>query len=529
MVLIVGSGLSSIAAASALVGRGIRPTILDTGLMPDAGTQARKLRLSCVEPEQWNSEAVAELRTIGPTALNGIPRKLYFGSDFSFSQIENAALIELRQASMSRSFAVGGFSNVWGAVVQPLSQKELCDWPVTFDELAPHYLAVRRLLCDLADDAVPDMLGFAGATDGRSIRPSTQAQALFSDLSAGRADLARQGIRFEYASLAVRSNDRNGERGCRYCGLCLYGCPYDCRYSAKTTLERLVRDAKVRYLPGMMVQKLISENGHVSVEVQTLADSSIHRFSARHVLVGAGLLETSRIILVSLGLFEKPVIVNHSDIFTLPLLRYTADHSVFDERLHTLCQLVGQIEDARISEHPIHLQFYGYNDLYLSRLRDRFGPFGRWLSPPLKSLASRLFVIFGYLHSGDSSTIKLSLGGNRDPKLTIDGCRNEMSARISKTVARTLFLNRKYLRGVPIPFYTQLDLPGGGYHSGGSFPMSACPGALQTDRLGRLASLPGVHLVDASILPTIPAGTTAFSVMANAHRIGSELGVEGDV
>ncbi len=29
--------------------------------------------------------------------------------------------------------------------------------------------------------------------------------------------------------------------GCRYCGLCLFGCPYDSRYSAVNTLSELVR------------------------------------------------------------------------------------------------------------------------------------------------------------------------------------------------------------------------------------------------------------------------------------------------
>jgi choline dehydrogenase-like flavoprotein len=35
--------------------------------------------------------------------------------------------------------------------------------------------------------------------------------------------------------------------------------------------------------------------------------------------------------------------------------------------------------------------------------------------------------------------------------------------------------------------------------------------------------LRGVHIVDASVLPTIPASPTAFTVMANAHRIASEV------
>ena len=51
--------------------------------------------------------------------------------------------------------------------------------------------------------------------------------------------------------------------------------------------------------------------------------------------------------------------------------------------------------------------------------------------------------------------------------------------------------------------------------------MKKAPGALETDALGRLSGLQRVHLVDASVLPSIPATTITLSVMANAHRIAS--------
>ena len=108
-------------------------------------------------------------------------------------------------------------------------------------------------------------------------------------------------------------------KGCRYCGLCLHGCPYDSRYSAKTTLARLVLGGKVGYLPGVIVEKLSSANGRINIEVRSLAGDSVSRFPARRVLVGAGLLETSRMVLASLRLYDVPVVANHSDIFTLPV------------------------------------------------------------------------------------------------------------------------------------------------------------------------------------------------------------------
>jgi choline dehydrogenase-like flavoprotein len=51
------------------------------------------------------------------------------------------------------------------------------------------------------------------------------------------------------------------------------------------------------------------------------------------------------------------------------------------------------------------------------------------------------------------------------------------------------------------------------------------PGVFETDRLGRLASLPNVHIIDTSVLPEIPPFPPAFTAMANAHRVASEIEV----
>jgi len=64
--------------------------------------------------------------------------------------------------------------------------------------------------------------------------------------------------------------------------------------------------------------------------------------------------------------------------------------------------------------------------------------------------------------------------------------------------------------------------PGRGYHCGGSIPMRENPKPFESDRLGRPHGWSRIHAVDATVLPSVPATTITFSVMANAHRIGWE-------
>jgi choline dehydrogenase-like flavoprotein len=503
---IIGSGLSAVAAAVALVGRGLRPTILDMGVAPDPAAAALKMRLAATEPEAWSPDELASLKRTGVVAANGIPRKLHFGSDFVFRESSQASPLEIARASMYRSFAFGGFSNVWGAVIQAVRPGELDGWPLTPAELAPHYALVRELV---------------NGTSAPDLHPSSQARALYADLCTRRERLEREGISFEYAQLAVRAVDRDGEKGCRYCGLCLFGCPYDCRYTAPATLAALIRAGLVTYVPDLLVDRLAQVRRQVRIETRSLAGHP-RMFTGDRVFLAAGLLETARIILQSLGIYDKPLRINHSDIFTIPMLRYRASAGIEREKLHTLCQLMAEIDDPSICRHRVHLQFYGYNELYRRLVAARLGLLCRPLAPLLDSLSTRLFVVFGYLHSAVSSSIRLTLSRNGDRALKIEGRPNPEARRVGRAVAGKLLKARRCFKAVPLPFQLRLDLPGGGYHSGGTFPMRQNPESLETDRLGRLHSLPGVHIVDASVLPTVTASPTAFTVMANAHRIATE-------
>jgi choline dehydrogenase-like flavoprotein len=512
MIYIIGSGLSGMAAAVALSQRGYVPTVLDAGLDLDEARRVLKMRLASLEPEQWNAADVARLKQVGPAAASGIPRKLHFGSAFAYRDADPATSIEVSRASMYRSFALGGFSSVWGAVIQPFPNEEIRRWPVDPGDLVPHYAAMRALLSD------------------GTVQPTTQARAFYADLDKHREELSARGIRFRYADLAVRATDRNGTKGCRYCGLCLYGCPYESIHTAASTLARFRCEGRVRYIPGVIVDKLSPAVDRVRIEARLLADGARICFDDPSVVfVAAGVLESARIILTSLALSEIPVQLRHSDIFTLPLLRFPTANGIARERIHTLCQLILDFDDDAVDVNPVRLQLYGYNDLYAPLLARKVGPFSTPLAPLLDSLSTHLWTAFGYVHSDASSSVRMTLTGGSPVKLRVEGEHNPKARQIARAVARRLMNARRFFRAIPVSSGLRFDLPGGGYHTGGSFPMSATPGPLETDRWGRLASLPRIHLVDASLLPSVPAGTLAFTVMANAHRIALECPLPVDV
>ncbi|MBI3939690.1 MAG: NAD(P)-binding protein [Acidobacteria bacterium] len=510
MIYIIGSGLSGVAAAAALVKRGFRPTILDAGVRAGPHSIALKSRLASAEPDAWTPEDLAQLKRTGPAASTGIPQKLLFGSNFAYRDVDRATSARFRRASILRSFAHGGFSNVWGAVIQPWPQAEFRCWPIGFQELAKHYSSVRELICP----------------SGLSVRSSMQTHALHSDLERHQRQLDAEGVRFDYATLAVRTSDDDIGKACRHCGLCLYGCPYDSIFSAASQLSRMVRQGQVAYISDVLVDRISILSHGVRVEARSSKDNAPLTFNARTAFLAAGLLETVRIILNSGNFPPTPLCVQQSDIFTIPLLRYRSIPNISRERLHTLCQMIVEINDAAICADSVQLQLYGYNDLYSRILASRLGRLSYPLQPLIREVSERLVVAFGYLHSNVSS--RVSVTRTRDGRLHVQGDVSHETKSIGHAIVRKLFRIRNCFRAAPIPLQLRFDDPGGGHRSGGCFPMKAVPAGLEADRWGRIRSLPGIHVVDSSVLPSLPAAPLAFTVMANAHRIASGCPIDND-
>jgi len=509
LIYIIGSGLSGIAAAKALVERGFRPTILDAGLRADSDTRGLKSRLASLEPDEWNPDDVAQLKHTGSTSATGIPQKLHFGSNFPYRDLDQETAATFHHASILRSFAQGGFSNVWGAVIQRLGQRDLRRWPISFEQLSRHYEAVQRFI---SPSAAP-------------MKPSAQSRAMHADLEPHRARLERDGVHFSYATLAVRTIDDESGKGCRQCGMCIYGCPYDSVFSAASQLTQMVLRGQVDYQPDVLVDRISTNGIGIRIEGRSASDNSPRYFEGRKAFLAAGVLESARIVLNSTNHHTVRLRVQQSDIFTVPLLRYRSTPGIELERLHTLCQTVVEIRDAAICEEPIQLQLYGYNDLYSQILASRTGAFSKPLAPALRALSQRLIVAFGYFHSDVSSAVWLSRTDSATGRLQLEGQPTRERKRMGDAVVQKLFQMRRHFQAVPVPLQLRFDEPGGSHRSGGSFPMRRTPAALETNEWGTLGDLPGLHIVDASVLPSVPAGPVAFTAMANAHRIASECAV----
>lgn len=521
--VVIGSGPAGVAAAQALAGAGHRVMVLDAGETIEAGRSSAFDLMAESEPESWPADLAQSARGSFPVTAKHVPLKPAYGSLFAYALDDADLPVSCEGAETWPSLALGGLSNSWGASVLPVRRRDIHDWPVTLDELVPHYEAVLRFMPVAAEpDELSAILPLYTSSPGR-LRRTAQANMVLDHLRAHAAPLEAAGFHFGASRLAVRTSDEDPNR-CRYSGLCLYGCPYRAIYNASHTLAALVRDRGVAYRGGVYIDRLVRTDGAVTIEAHERSrPSAAIRFTASRVFVACGALSSTRLMLASMGCAPHALRLLDSQYFLIPMTTVQRVPVRTATQGNTLAQVFLELDDARVSRYTAHMQLYGYNDLMLSPLarRLRLGP--DRLERALQPLLGRAIVMQGYLHSADSPGITIHTTA-RGVRLVGDDVRG--GAKRVRSLVRRLMASAGSLGMAPIPGLVQVGRPGKGNHLGGSFPMRRRPGAMETDTLGRVPHWDRVHLVDASVLPSVPATTVTLSVMANAHRIATLAGVD---
>jgi choline dehydrogenase-like flavoprotein len=510
-----------VACARALLARGASVLLLDAGLELEPERAQVVRALAAASPPAWPPEQVARLKEGMAAGAKGIPLKLIFGSDYPYRETEQHIPWQGHGVGVRPSLGLGGFSTVWGAALLPYRDTDIDDWPIKIAELEPHYRAVTEFtgLAARRDDL--EELFPLHCDQPQALQPSRQAGALLANLNRHRSALRDRGWRFGRARLLVRAAGSPQGPGCAYCGLCMYGCPYGCIYTSADTVSAMRAQKGFTYQRDVIVTALRESAGKVVVEGfqrQTRTPVSIE---ASRVFLAAGVLPTTQVLLRSQAAYDHPLRLRDSQYYLFPLLLARRAPDVQAESLYTLSQLFIELCNPEISRRTVHLQVYTYSDLIGQAVRKSLGP----LAFLGRHLVERMVVVQGYLHSDESQGIAATLkrgGADGRDWLDLVAQPNPETRRAVKRVLREMLRQTRRLGGMVLPPMLQLADPGRGYHCGGSFPMRENPGAFESDRLGRPHGWSRVHAVDATVLPSVPATTITFSVMANAHRIGWE-------
>jgi choline dehydrogenase-like flavoprotein len=522
---VVGSGPAGVACAAALLKKGRRVHMLDGGQRLEADRARFAATLASLPPEAWGADQCRTLMEGTQAHGTGLPQKLLFGSDFPYRDGDRENGVCINDTGLQASLAVGGLSTVWGAALLPYADHDLDGWPLRLAQLAPHYKAVlKRVPLSAIDDDLSGMLPLH-ADAPLAARPSRQAALMRETMNRHRSALRQRGIVFGQARVGIRAaaSDKAGD-GCVYCGMCMQGCPYGHIYSAEHTLAELRRHTGFSYRTDTVVGSVEEHAARAVVRGHDRLTRRTVEIGADRVFLAAGVIPTTGMLLRSLGAYDHVVTAQDSQHFLLPLVLLRDAGNVREERLHALSQLFIEILDAGISPYTVHLQVYSFSNIVAGAVRDMLGR----LAGPLDFLArqaeARLLVVQGFLHSADSGRIAMALRGTPGSDgLELTALPGERTGTVLRGVMGKLLRNSWRLGAVPLPMLLKTSPIGRSFHVGGTFPMRERPRGLEADVLGRPVGFERVSAVDATVLPTVPATTITLTVMANAHRIASEL------
>lgn len=521
MIYVIGSGPSGIAATSALLEGGHDVTILDYGLELEEEKKEINQKLQRLPPDQWPSKMIDQLKGMMASSRHGVRFKKSYGSDFVF---RDATFVENqpRRTDAKPTLAKGGFSNVWGSVVLPFLDHDMTDWPVKQSDFNDHYKAIASLIgLSGVRDGLERLFPFH-APPSEPLKLSSQAKKVLARMEANRKTIEGAGFVFGRPRLAVRSESSPAGPGCVACGLCLYGCPHELIYNTAFALKKFKDNPRFHYRPDVYVERVAENSGGVEITATDIRTKGRISFKGDRVYLGAGVLSSTRILLTSLDAYDAEISIKDSQYFILPFLFREGTRNVQKESLHTLCQLLLELIDDSLTRNTINLQLYTYNDLYSNVVRNMLRPFTALFDPFISVLLGRLMVFQGFLHSNDSSIMKAKLEKSGDTtRLVLDASENSATRPLIRALVKKMNTLSRELGGWVLSPLVTVAVPGEGNHYGSSFPMSRSPGQYQTDLLGRPHGLKKIHVIDASVLPSIPATSVTFTIMANAHRIAA--------
>ncbi|PIN75604.1 hypothetical protein COV18_02040 [Candidatus Woesearchaeota archaeon CG10_big_fil_rev_8_21_14_0_10_37_12] len=509
MLYVVGSGPSGISCAHALLSKGEQVTLLDAGIELE---EDRKNILKKVG-KPVNLSLFNKIKgNINPVAKDVL--KLVYGSDYPYKEVKQHVPIKTVDTTCRPSFAKGGLSTVWGSSIMPCIDEDISDWPISIKDLKQYYNKVfsfMPLACN-KDELADKFPLYADKT--YDFHQSRQADLLMQRFKKHKSKLNKKGILFGSSRLAVNFSK------CDYGGLCMYGCPYKLIYSSEFTLEELKKNKNFTYLPGIVVEKIIENNDNVQIICHELQSKHPKKFTCERIFLACGSILSTKIILSSLDKYDYPVTLKDSQHIHVPCIMINGASEVTKEKLHSLTQLYLEIFDKKISPYSIHAQIYTYNDLYKTFFKKKLGKLYNILQKPLELLMGRIIYIKFYLHSYSSSEMKLQLKKGNPDTVTISSAINKSTKQTIKKMTFKFLKNFRLLGFIPMTPMLKISKPGGANHYGCSFPMSANPKNNESDILGRPYGLKRTHIVDSSVLPSIPAQSITLTVMANAYRIG---------
>lgn len=485
--VVVGTGPAGIGALEGLGDAEV--------LLIDAGPSPTELS----GPESLDS--AVEPGSVSPKLRGSEFATLRNGDEVTFTGPRIKRILRLAESP-------GGFSTAWGAQMFPYTQDDLDsvgDWPIRAEHLAEPY---RRFLSST------EFVGGSLATEQyfghiAAARAAPMPLGRFSEKLLSRAE-QRPGGKLVLAP-ALLALDRVIESPHFYSSVGSEFSKFN-PTGMMTALNLLTgKERSVSHKWSTRVVGFQESSDYVEVRVKT-KDAREESIRTRRLYLAMGTLATTKLILREFGgeSYALPFVEHTPEL--LPVFDPEFPHGISEEALTFPITLNGNLRtpcgDAMVS-------VYNLSSAPLRDLLPEFGALGRFADRYFhRHLPSFAVAQIWQRSIWDGKSTVLLSGG----RLTV-----ESHYKVGRKFASLAAKEFRRLGFFASPMVSRSLGPGWGYHWVGTLPMREKPGVFETHTDGKLWDSGRVHVVDGSVLPSLPSKNHSFTILANAYRIARLL------
>lgn len=453
----------------------------------------------------------------------------------------------------NNAMTVGGGTRVYGAQAWRFCPEDfqmatiygvpegssLADWPISYPDLEPYY------------DRAEWELGVAGDQTGNKYAgprqrgypmpplPSTKAH---KTLSRGAETI---GVSTSPVPLLINSLPYNGRGACLNCGACVgHACPGEFKNDTRNTvIPRAIATGRCEVLVNVQAERIITAlNGKVTGVALVGEDNNGTarriQIEANQIFLGAGAIETARLLLNSRSPQEPYGLGNNSDQVGRNLQGhvYVGVLALFDEEVQDCIgpgpriatndfrhHNAGIVGGGMLANDFVPMPLYTWN--MLTGL-NAIPPWGKASKEGMGKLYSRAQLIMGPIQEVPNLEARVTIDDQVRDRFGVLVAR--LSGKVHPENLKTaLFLQEKAIewarasgakRVLPL-LKTLPDGPSAGQHQAGTCRMGSDPSTSVTDKWGTVWGHENLHIVDGSLHVTNGGVNPVLTIMALAFRV----------
>lgn len=403
--------------------------------------------------------------------------------------------------SIFKSDSFGGLTNYWGSTMLPFTDRELADWPITKEDLAPYYERISGVVgMSAAPDALNEYFGNDFATRP-PLKPTAELSALDDAINSNnKVD------NFKIISGRNRCGVETREdsvKKCVYCGECLAGCFKDAIFSARHKISEYLSDPRVS-VKNSAVKAVKKADGLWEIETT----DGRHDGGYDQVFLAAGCPSSTEIALRSFAIKDSVDMADNA-VYVFPIF-YFGRRRTKDDAHASLCNLIIGCVPKDDKDNFAQAQIYpNFDYMWRYNIPNFFWPLIR---PLIKWSRARVFWGRLYLHSDHSQSYSVRLENDellmaKNKKAGYGRLKTLMSDLRKAVNRKGFFLPPHLLLLQKVNSHYTSTLPFGNK-------------VLPVSSGGEIA--PGLYLCDSSTFPAAPAMNPGFTIMANACRIADQ-------